>query len=101
MRNVISRAEMPFVPNSGLQDVSAGDLFRTSNSSDTTINTFDRGISGQQIEVYVADAHTAFGTSGNIQLPGAARFQAVAFATYQFLCRGENGPWTLVSSNAR
>ena len=101
MMNLTGHFEATFKPNATSQDVSRGNLFTTANSSNTAIANFTGGFYGQAVQVFISDTHTSFTTTGNLQLPGGAPVQASQFGVYEFVCRGNGGPWAMVVTSGK
>ncbi len=61
--------------------VSGGRVFRTTNTSATTITNFDDGADGQEIIIQVNDSNTTIQNNSNIKLQGGQNFTPAQYDT--------------------
>ena len=80
-----------FSANDTSPSVAGGTAFSTSNSTSTTVSTFDNGVVGQQILVLVGDGNTTFNFStSNLKGNGGVNWAAPVNSSLQAYFDGTN-----------
>jgi len=81
---VVAQKTTTFTDGAATPDVSAGNLFKTANSSSTTITDFSNGVDGQKI-VVLGDANTTIQNGSKIKTRSSSNISGAANVTNTFI----------------